>query len=303
LAQTKSEFSRTEDVIYGRKFGMALTLDVFQPNAPNGHGIVFLVNGGWFSNHDATPNMVYVNPNSYKSFLANGYTVFAVVLSSQPEFTVPDIIQDLHRAVRFIHYNARKYGVDPGRVGVTGASSGGHLALMIGTQGAMGRADAKDPVDRESSAVGAVACFFPATDFLNWGAPGVNAVGLASLAPLLAAFGPRSYTEDGRQVLGKEISPIYFVTSHLPPTLIIHGDADQVVPLQQSEAFVNRAQEVGASPVKLIVRKGKGHGWEDFWNSKEDMELFVGWFDLHLRGIAKRAGAEGGGEVTGQPAR
>jgi len=298
LAQTKSEYSRTEDVIYGRKFGMALTLDVFEPNAPNGHGIVFLVDGGWFSSHDVTSNMVHVNPDSYKAFLAGGYTVFAVVLSSQPEFTIPDIIQDLHRAVRFIRYNARKYGVNPGRLGITGSSSGGHLALMIGTQGTKGRADAKDPVDRENSAVGAVACFFPPTDFLNWGAPGVDAVGLASMAPLQAAFGPRSYTEEGRQILGKEISPIYFVTSHLPPTLIIHGDADQVVPLQQSEAFVNRAQEVGAPPVNLIVRKGKGHGWGDFWNSKEDLELFVGWFDLHLRGITKRDGAEGGAEVN-----
>jgi len=298
LAQTKSEYSRTEDVIYGRKFGMALTLDVFQPNAPNGHGIVFLVDGGSFSSHDATPNMVHVNPDSYKAFLASGYTVFAVVLSSQPEFTIPDIIQDLHRAVRFIRYNAREYGVNPGRLGIMGSSSGGHLALMIGTQGAKGRADAKEPVDRENSAVGAVACFFPPMDFLNWGAPGVDAVGLASMAPLQAAFGPRSYTEEGRQILGKEISPLYFVTSHLPPTLIIHGDADQVVPLQQSEAFVNRAQEVGAPPVNLIVRKGKGHGWGDFWNSKEDLELFVGWFDLHLRGITKRDGAEGGAEVN-----
>ncbi len=286
LAQAKPEFSRTEDVIYGRKFGTALTLDVFRPATPNGYGLVFPVDGGWVSNHDpAGPGLPAVYPDAYKAFLGRGYTVFAVVLSSQPMFTIPDIIQDLHRAVRFIRHNAAKYGVNRDRLGIMGISSGAHLALMIATQGAKGRADAKDPVDREGSAVQAVACFFPPTDFLNWGAPGVDGVGLGSMAPLQAAFGPRSYTEEGRQSLGKEISPIYFLTSHLPPTLIIHGDADVIVPVQQAESFVKRAQEVGAPSVRLIVRKGKGHGWEGFWDSQENVGLFIDWFDRYLRGI------------------
>ena len=286
LAQAPPEFTRTEDVIYGRKFGMALTLDVFRPAAPNGFGLVFPVDGAWVSNHDpAGPGMPAVYPDAYKAFLGRGYTVFAVVLSSQPMFTIPDIIPDLHRAVRFIRHNAAMYGVNPDRLGIMGISSGAHLALMIATQGAKGEANAKDPVDRESSAVQAVACFFPPTDFLNWGAPGVDGVGQGSMAPLQAAFGPRSYTEEGRQSLGKEISPIYFLTSHLPPTLIIHGDADQIVPVQQSETFVKRAQEVGAPSVRLIVRKGKGHGWEGFWESQENVGLFMDWFDQHLRGI------------------
>ncbi len=286
LAQTNPGFTRTEDVIYGRKFGMALTLDVFRPAAANGNGLVFVVDGGWVSNHDpAGPGLPAVYPEAYKAFLNGGYTVFAVVPSSQPMFTIPDIIPDLHRAVRFIRHNATKYGVNPEHLGIMGISSGAHLSLMIATQGAEGRPDAKDPVDRESSAVQAVACFFPPTDFLNWGAPGVDGVGLASMAPLQAAFGPRSYTGEGRQILGREISPIYFVTSHLPPTLIIHGNADQIVPFQQSETFVKRAQEVGAPSVRLIVRKGKGHGWEGFWESQENVPLFVEWFDQHLRGI------------------
>lgn len=292
LAQTEPEFTRTEDVIYGRKFGMALTLDVFRPAAPSGYGRLFLVDGGWASAHDPAPNMPAIYPAGYKTFLNAGYTVFAVVLSSQPMFTIPDKIQDLHRAVRFIRYNAGKFGINPDHLGVMGSSSGGHLALMIATQGTRGKADAKDPVERESSAVQAVACFFPPTDFLNWGAPGVDGVGLGSMAPLQAAFGPRSYTEEGRQILGKEISPIYFVTSHLPPTLIIHGDADQIVPLQQSESFVKRAQEVGAPPVRLVARQGKGHGWKGFWDAGEDTGLFIAWFDLHLRGIDNRKKTE-----------
>ena len=155
--------------------------------------------------------------------------------------------------------------------------------LSIATQGGAGRADAKDPVERESSAVQAAACFFPPTDFLNYGRPGICGVGAGPLAPLQAAFGPRALDPQERLSLGREISPIYFVTARLPPTLIIHGDADTVVPLQQSESFVQRAKAAGAANVQLIIRPGKGHGWGDFWRSREDVTAFADWFDRYLR--------------------
>ena len=276
----------TADVIYGRKAGMALTLDVFTPSQKNGAGVIFLVSGGWASSYD-DPTMVHVAVENYETYLRRGYTVFAVVHGSMPRFNVPDIILDVQRAVRFIRHNAAEFGVDPNRLGVLGSSSGGHLALMIATQGGPGPASATDPVDHESSAVQAVAVFFPPTDFLNWGAPGVDGVGRGPLSPLFAAFGSLSDTDLGRQIVGKMISPIYYVTPKLPPVLIVHGDADVVVPLQQSESFAAKAKEVGAPMVKIIVRKGKGHGWPDFWKSKEDIDAFADWFDNYIGGAAK----------------
>ena len=278
---TTAPVKRTMDVIYGRKAGMALTLDVFEPAHKNGAGVIFLVSGGWASSHDDL-SIVHVIPENYTVYLNRGYTVFAVVHGSMPRFNVPDIILDVQRAVRFIRHNAAQYGVDPNRLGVLGSSSGGHLALMIATQTAAAPNISDDPVDHESSAVQAVACFFPPTDFLNWGAPGVDAVGRGPLAPLFAAFGSLSETDLGRQIVGKMISPIYFVTARLPPTLIIHGDADIVVPLEQSERFAAKAKEVGAPMVRIIVRKGKGHGWGDFWKSEEDVNAFADWFDKYL---------------------
>ena len=85
---------RTEDVVYGRKFGMALTMDVFQPAKPNGCGVLFLVNGGWLSSKQ-TPLMVTIRPSDYQIFLDRGYTVFAVVTSSQPKFKILEQMQDL----------------------------------------------------------------------------------------------------------------------------------------------------------------------------------------------------------------
>ena len=119
--------------------------------------------------------------------LKRGYTVFAVVHGSQPRYTIPEIVADMNRAVRFIRYHAADYHIDPDRIGITGGSAGGHLSLMQGTAGDKGNPDAKDPIDRTSSRVQAVACFFPPTDFLNYGKPGENAVGRGILQGLQAA--------------------------------------------------------------------------------------------------------------------
>jgi acetyl esterase/lipase len=153
----------------------------------------------------------------------------------------------------------------------------------MGTQGKPGDPKAKDPIDRESSTVQAVACFFPPTDFLNWGSSGDDAVGYGPTKEFSPAFGPRNATAEGRQELGKEISPIHYVTSNMPPTLIIHGSADKQVPLYQAQIFEKRCGEVNA-PFKLIVREGKDHGWPEMG---EDMKIFADWFDEHLRGMKK----------------
>ena len=288
MAQAAGE-RRTSDVIYGRKAGMALTLDVFEPATKNGAAVVFLVSGAWLSSHDDL-TMVHVTPEYYIPYLERGYTVFAVVHGSQPRFAIPDIILDVERAVRFIRYNAARFGIDRNRIGILGSSSGGQLALMVATQGGPEPTASSDPVDRESSAVQAAGCFFPPTDFLNWGAPGVDAVGRGPMSPLVSAFGSLADTEVGRQELGRQISPIYFVTRSLPPVLIIHGDADNVVPLQQSETFAAAAKRLGAPPVMIIVRKGKGHGtgWNDFWKSREDVEAFANFFDKYLGAAAQQ---------------
>jgi acetyl esterase/lipase len=277
-AQTNTVCKRTEDVIYGRKFGMALTLDVFQPPKPNGIGIIFVVSGGWYSGHEA------VRQDFYQAFLDRGYTIFAVVHGSQPKFTIPEVIQDMHRSVRFIRHNAAKYGVDPKKLGVIGASAGGHLSLTLGTQGRPGNKDAQDPVDRESSAVQCVACFFPPTDFLNYGKPGADGTGVNILENFKAAFGPESDSVEGRQRLGREISPIHYITSNMPPTLILHGNADTLVPFQQAETFVKHCQEAGVK-IKLVVKEGQNHGWADLIT--KDMKVCADWFDENLQAVKK----------------
>src|SRR5687767_8014668 len=153
--------SRQKDVVYGRKHGVALTMDVFTPEKnANGAAAVFVVSGGWVSAHEFID---FAGPGFLHELLGRGYTVFAVVHGSQPKYTIPEILQDMHRAVRFVRHNAKEYGIDPDRIGIYGGSAGGHLSLMQATAGDTGDAAAKDPVERASSRVQAVACFYPPT--------------------------------------------------------------------------------------------------------------------------------------------
>jgi acetyl esterase/lipase len=276
-------FTRTEDVIYGRKFGTALTLDVITPKEnANGAAIVWVVSGGWFSNHDN------IHPAFVAEYLKRGYTICAVVHGSQPKFTIPEVLEDMNRSVRFIRSRAEQYKIDPNRIGITGGSAGGHLSLMQGTAGTAGNPEAKDPVERFSSRVQAVACFFPPTDFLNYGKEGEIALGNGILAGFRAPFDFKDFDnttrafvvitdEDKRREIGKKISPVYQVSDDDAPTLIIHGDADTLVPIQQAELIIDKLREVKV-PCELVVKKGAGHGW----NVLEDAPKLADWFDKYL---------------------
>jgi acetyl esterase/lipase len=278
-------FDHKVDVVYGRKHGTALTMDVFTPKAnANGAAIVWVISGGWFSSHDS------IGLGPIDELLKRGYTVFAVVHGSQPRFTIPEIVKDMNRAVRFIRFHAKDYHIDPDRIGITGGSAGGHLSLMQGTAGDTGDKSSNDPVDQTSSRVQAVACFFPPTDFLNYGKPGENALGRGVLSGFKAPFDFQEFDTDKRVFrpitdeakileIGRQISPITHASADDPPTLIIHGDADLLVPIQQAEVILDKLKSAGVE-TKLVVRKGASHGWP---NLLKDMSIIADWFDAHLK--------------------
>jgi acetyl esterase/lipase len=265
---------RVNGIVYGQRGDRSLNLDVITPTQPNGLGVLVLVSGGWKSG----------SPGSFGAWMAapllrRGYTVFAIYHVSQPKATVMDIIQDMHRSVRFVRHHAREYGVDPQRLGVTGGSAGGHLSLMLATRGGPGSPDAADDVERESSAVQAVAIFFPVTDLLHLGKSTENLGDGGPPKSFRRSFGPQATNLPVWKVIGRECSPIYFITTNLPPVLIYHGDADTLVPLEQSEWFSEKARQAGGT-VKLVVHHGGKHGW---LTMVFDIRRFADWFDRYLR--------------------
>jgi acetyl esterase/lipase len=279
-----------QELVYGRKDGMGLLMTQVKPKVKsNGKAVIRVLAGSWFS----SPAWVERNVYYTRRYLEKGYSVFMVAVGSQPRFAIPDEIEDLKRAVRYIRYNADRLGVDANKIGIEGGSAGGHLSLCIATADDKTNADAADPVDRVSSRVQAVAVLFPPTDFFNWGGPGVSVINLPELQKANRVFGAFDFavynnatsTYDrvadtaARNVIGREISPVNYVSSDDPPIFIIHGDADPTVPLQQSQVFVARLKEAGVQN-NYIVKKGGRHNEDDML---PEALQFVDWFDKYLR--------------------
>jgi len=276
-----------EDVIYGRKYGTALTMDVYTPEQnANGIGVIFVVSGGWFSAHEY---VAWQFPRTMQPLVERGFTVFAVVPGSQPKYTIPEIVLDVKRAVRYIRLHAPEYAIDPKRLGIYGASAGGHLSLMVGLSDGQGDPTSEDVVERISSRVQAICEFYAPTDFFNYGTPGETATGCGVLKDYQAPFDfhdfdPENNTfvqvtdEHRKNEIARQISPLTHVSSSSPPTLMIHGDIDLLVPLQQSEILVEKFQQAGVKH-RLIVVLGEAHGWDDI---SGEMKQIGDWFEEHL---------------------
>ena len=286
---SESAIASMNEVIYGRKNGMALTMNVLTPKAKsNKRGIILAISAGLQSNFDMALEWAATIAQPY---LMKGYTVFEVCHGSAPKYNNIEIVSDLHRAVRFIRYNAAQYNIEPNKLGITGASSGGYLSLMMGTTGFEGDANAKDPIDRVPGNVQAVACFFPPTDFLNFGKPGLVSLGTGQLSDYRAAFEFSIWNKQERHFelitdqaklleIGRQISPIYQVTAQSAPTLIAHGDMDELIPLQQSQSYIQKLKELNI-PCELMIKQGGAHKvWPDIMNY---LGAFSDWFDKYLK--------------------
>lgn len=288
-AQDSLTYAKSE-IIYGRKDGMALTMMMLTPKAKlNGKAIISVLSGNWVS----AERMREAFSTRANMYVESGYTVFGVMVGCQPRYTIPDEIIDLKRAVRFIRFNAKQYGIDARKIGITGSSSGGHLSLMIATADDITDTKSNDPVDKVSSRVQAVAVFYPPTDFINFGGPNttnsINQAGLV-LTGVAAAFDFKRWNDTSRTFvsitdtkkrleIAREISPINAVSSDDPPVLIIHGDKDYLVPKQQSESIIEKLKAAKVT-CNLIIKEGGSHGWP---NREVEEKNFVDWFNKYLK--------------------
>jgi acetyl esterase/lipase len=274
------KYRAIEDIVYGQKDGMGLTMDALIPETKSKNiGVIFIVSASWKSVKNATLEEEEKRRRQHwaQGLLNGGYTLFLVRHSSSPRYFVPEMIPEIRRAVRFVRFHAKDYGVDPNHIGLSGASSGGHLALMAALTADDGKADAKDPVDRVSSRPQAVVAWFPPTDLINYGGE-AGYKDFAKLRPTVFQEMFGKVTDLESQL--KSISPLYFVTESAPPLMMIHGDADKLVPLQQSQVLKSKCEEL-KRPVKLIVQPGGQH---TFWlGIEKNYPAIWEWFDRYLK--------------------
>jgi acetyl esterase/lipase len=268
----------TPDVVYGHKFGMALTFDMFQPKNQNGAGVILINSGGWVSMfpniYERTDDGIRLRTQGFEfaeSLLSKGTTVFWVRHGSSPKFEMQEIVSDLRRAVRFIRFHAKGYGIDAERLGLMGGSAGGHLSLLLATTAEISNSEAAEEFEKGTGRVAAVVAYFPPTD-------------LKSVVDYLIKNDPETVKQLPALDLGddqlKEFSPINFVSSDDPPILIIQGNNDPVIPVDQGESMYQALQEEGVES-KFVIIPGAGHGFEG-----EDADLAlneaVSWFEKHL---------------------
>ena len=254
------------DVVYGHKMGMALTFDALVPADRNGAGVLFMVSGGWFSRWSDPQRIVSGEGRRFGAIgelLDNGYAVFMVRHGSAPLFKVPEAVADVRRAARYVRLHADDFGVDPDRLGVTGGSAGGHLSLMLGNASDEGNAESNDPIEQTGNRVAAVVAYFPPVDLQ--GITGPN-----DRFPALDF--------DAEKAAG--ISPVLFVSEDDPPTLLIHGDQDQLVPLNNSERIKAAFDEANVTS-KLVVIEGAAHGFRGE-DGERAASALVAWFNEHL---------------------
>tara|TARA_R110002111_G_scaffold259308_1_gene329315 strand:- start:123942 stop:124799 length:858 start_codon:yes stop_codon:yes gene_type:complete len=258
------EVKITADVVYGHKFGMALTFDVFQPQEkPNGAGVLFMVSGGWYSRWTDPKNM----QSQFKPLLDEGFTVFAVRHGSSPKFVIPEVVDDVRRSVRFIRLHAKEYGVNPEQLGVWGGSAGGHLSLVLGTTSDAGNPKVQDPVLQNSDRVAAVVAYYPPTD-------------LREFVDEKSSYYHRFPALQFDVNLADDFSPVLHVTKDDAPTLLIHGDLDELVPISHSENIMKQFQEQNV-PAELIIIKDAAHGFQGADNTRASQAV-VKWFKQHL---------------------
>ena len=239
-----------KDIVYAEYGAKKLRLDLYTPKSrPAGPiaGIVVVRGGGWRSG----------DKDGFAPIAAGladrGFAAACIEYRGLPDFTVSDSVHDTKAAVRWMRVEATNYGIRPDAIGAIGGSSGGHLVALLGTSYKAKDLEGSGGHPGVSSRVQAVVSMAGVFDFDAFSRnAGFDFDALARNAGATATF-------------IKSVSPVVYLDKDSAAFLLIHGDADAVVPYSQSQEMVERCQTVGVG-ADLITLKGVGHG---FWNSPQ----------------------------------
>lgn len=258
------------DIVFGKGGTKELRLDLARPvgEGPS-PAIICLHGGGWVEGNRKQMK------GTIEAMAMRGYVAISPDYRLAPQAHFPAQIEDCKAAVRWVRANAEKYHINPQKIGVFGFSAGAHLACLLGVTGKDDGLEGKGGNADQSSAVQAVVSFFGPTDFTQpvWS----DKVIQRHLKPFLGGS-----AEDKADVY-RRASPLTYAGKNAPPFLFVHGTADDIVPIQQSEAMVKKLRQAGVS-ARLIEVVGEGHGWgwshEHRLTSLADMMDF---FDENLK--------------------
>lgn len=268
-AQSQGLSPTVSDMTYCTLGGVDLKMDVYLPEdrsqlAPV---VMYVHGGGWAAGDKRNgPSLAET-----AMLIQNGFAVFSVNYRLAPEFLFPAMIQDVKCAVRSIRAHAADFNINPDRIGVWGASAGGHLASLMGTADESAGFDVGQYLEY-SSRVQAVVDMFGPTDLT---APMTTD---QQVALLTNAFPSNLYAAG---------SPVTYVTPDDPPFLILHGDRDVLVPVEQAFILYNRLNEQSV-PAKLVIVQNAGHGFSPVGGTPDPdpaqiPQMVLDFFNQYLR--------------------
>lgn len=259
--QGQTNTQLTKDIVYAAAGTKKLLLDLYLPAGKKDPYLIVWIHGGaWRSGSKESPPL---GP------LSAGYAMASVNYRLSEEAVFPAMIHDIKAAIRYLRGNAAKYGYRADKIIIWGASAGGHLAALVGTtngdkflEGSLGN------YTQESSSVQAVIDYYGPANFLsilNQSTPH----GLSVRAPALALLLGKPVEQVPE--LARRASPVFQVDSTDPPVLIIHGDQDIQVPVNQS-LELKAAYDKHAIPAQIRFIPGAGHS-DGVYYEKEVEEM------------------------------
>ena len=219
-----------DGIVYGEAGGQQLTMDYYPPAGKGPHPVVIIIHGGGFVGG--------TSKNGSEAYCADflapaGYAVFSINYRLTPKFNLGDMVADVQTAVRFIREHASRWDADGGHIALLGGSAGGYLSNMAPL------------VADEKASVEAVVTLFGIS---NW-------AGMPYHDNILPMFEP-TLSEKGWRVAEVEWSPITHVSAKAPPFLLIHGDKDEAVPLEQSIELQQALHAQGVRADLIVIPNG-----------------------------------------------
>ena len=246
-------------------------LDLYLPEPAAGLVplVVWVHGGGWQANSKSNCLPALLLP-------ARGYALASINYRLTDAGPFPIQIEDCRAAVRWLRANAAKYRVDPDKIGAWGPSAGGHLVALLGTAADEKQWDNVGQYVGVSTRLQAVCDYYGPTDFLAAIEAGVTD---ATDAKLLG--GPPNEKRD----VAKKASPVTYVSRDDPPFLIVHGDLDRTVPLEQSQILFDKLKLAGVDATLLVVKNGKHGNWgSDVEPDQQQIrDAVFSFFDKHLK--------------------
>ncbi len=281
---TKDDILLYEDIVYTVVDGHELKLDIAFPKyleTPT-PVIVDIPGGAWRIINKSSEDAIF--------YATYGFIGVSIILRTSDIAIFPAAVHDCKTVIRWLRAHAEKYHIDPEKIGVTGFSSGGHLALLLGTSAGDDFLEGDGDYPDYSSSVQAVVDHFGPTDFMKMNdTTGLN---LRDANDSFAENSPPSLFLGGPLLTKAELAglanPVNYIDLEDPPIFIGHGEKDGMVIIKQSELLFEALKDAGV-PTKFIRVKNAGHMYHPYkWDvdvspSVADMNNFtIQWFEKWL---------------------